>query len=188
LNVSLKAIALAAYLALIQELARTDSGATVGIVANGRSERLSDPLSSLGLFWNMLPFAAIVPAAPGSGWIAQVQAQLSAIEPHTLYPLAQIEAMHGSRELFFASFNFTNFHNVYAPGQDSDLQILDAGGRDRFDYPLGFLFGIDQGLDSVTLHVTIDQRFFDQDDAPSLAQRYLALLDGLLARSESEMN
>src|SRR5439155_26204471 len=61
LKVSTKAVFLAAYVDLVAR----ETGAspvTVGVVSNGRSARLSNPLQAIGLFWNIVPFC--VPLEP----------------------------------------------------------------------------------------------------------------------------
>ena len=33
---------------------------SVGVISNGRTEKLSDPFGALGLFWNIVPFCQTI--------------------------------------------------------------------------------------------------------------------------------
>ncbi|BCK73492.1 hypothetical protein Srufu_074450 [Streptomyces libani subsp. rufus] len=82
---------------------------TVGIVANGRSERLTDPLGTTGLFWNILPVSSRWDADARPPSTAAVQARLEALEPYAGYPLAGHVA---DDEAIAGWFNFVHFHHA----------------------------------------------------------------------------
>ncbi|WP_139488155.1 non-ribosomal peptide synthetase [Brevibacillus dissolubilis] len=63
LNVSQKAVFTSTYLDLIREYSQRDN-VIIGLVANGRSERLSTPTATVGLMWNFVP---VVSPARSSG-------------------------------------------------------------------------------------------------------------------------
>ncbi|MGY5129069.1 amino acid adenylation domain-containing protein [Streptomyces nigrescens] len=82
---------------------------TVGIVANGRSERLTDPLGTTGLFWNILPFSSRWEADAQPPSSATVQARLEALEPYAGFPLAGRVA---DDQAVAGWFNFVHFHHA----------------------------------------------------------------------------
>ncbi|WJY36312.1 amino acid adenylation domain-containing protein [Streptomyces sp. P9-2B-2] len=107
-GLSPKARCLSAFLAALHR----HGGApelTVGIVANGRSERLTDPLGTTGLFWNILPVNSRWDADTQPPSATAVQARLEALEPYAGYPLAGHVA---DDEAIAGWFNFVHFHHA----------------------------------------------------------------------------
>jgi amino acid adenylation domain-containing protein len=141
LGVSMKALLLCAYLELIESEVNY-SLPTVGVVANGRTAELSDPLNALGLFWNLVPFALPRLVRERSAKIQLVQRVLVEMEPYAIYPLSQIAAQRGATDLFFATFNFVNFHNAARLDDASGLRFLRGFATDRFHYPLNHRFAM----------------------------------------------
>lgn len=159
LGVTLKAVFLQAFIDILAEHGG-GINPTVGMVANGRTDRLSDPFHSLGLFWNLVPLRN--PAVGGS-WRHRVDAahrRLGDIEAHATVPLDRIRALHGGSELFQATFNFVNFHNSFTlpPG----LDLAAAWWHDRFHYPLNLLVALDRSHGAVRLQAEyVGGRFAD---------------------------
>lgn len=107
-GVSPKARCLAAFVSALHRRTGAPS-LTVGVVANGRSERLTDPLRTTGLFWNILPFASRWDADAPPPSAAAVQARLEALEPYAGFPLAG----HVADDRAVAGwFNFVHFHHT----------------------------------------------------------------------------
>ncbi|HEU0079001.1 MAG TPA: hypothetical protein VFQ76_15215, partial [Longimicrobiaceae bacterium] len=78
--------------------------ACAGVVWNGRSERLSDPLTALGLFWNLVPVARPATASRDAAARAlAVHQDLLQADRFGRYPLAEIMANRGGREPFFST-------------------------------------------------------------------------------------
>lgn len=143
---------------LLQLWADALGGPVVGVVANGRGDRLSDPFGGLGLFWNMLP---VRPADAGAGGalaarLIETHRRLGACEAHVAVPLPRIYALHGRPELFEATFNFVHFHNRFTPPPGSGFEIGLDWWHDRFHYPLNLLAALDPVNRSLTLHVESD--------------------------------
>ena len=86
--VSPKAVFLSTYLDLIGTVIRSNR-VCVGVVSNGRAEKLSDPFGALGLFWNMVPFCQSIRSDKGVQ-IKNVQQSQIDIEPYVRYPLLEI--------------------------------------------------------------------------------------------------
>lgn len=156
---SLKAVLLNAYLELIGSQIG-DPTATVGVVTNGRSARLSDPLRGLGLFWTLLPFGRQKDHSLVDDQLRDIQEQLSVNESHALYPLQQIERDRGEGELFFATFNFVNFHNAAKIQPDNGLRFIADGGHDKFHYPLNYVFAVASNDGELAVHAEYDNAYF----------------------------
>ncbi|WP_414170127.1 amino acid adenylation domain-containing protein [Streptoverticillium reticulum] len=106
-GISPKACCLAAFVSALHRRTGAPS-LTVGVVANGRSERLTDPLRTTGLFWNILPFTSRwgtdAPPPPSA-----VQTGLEALEPYAGFPLA---ARVADDRAVAGWFNFVHFHHA----------------------------------------------------------------------------
>lgn len=107
-GLSPKARALAAFVSALHRHTGAPS-LTVGVVANGRSERLTDPLGTTGLFWNILPFTSRWDADAPPPSAAAVQARLETLEPYAGFPLAGRVA---DDQAVAGWFNFVHFHHA----------------------------------------------------------------------------
>lgn len=123
-----KAICLSAFLSALSQC--LGAAPPIGVVANGRTAQLRDPLGSTGLFWNVVPFLAagdaISPAA--------VQAELEAMAPFEGHPLAAMLAAAGRERLFDLCFNFIQMH--HAQTGFGGLEETGFAAVDRFHYGL----------------------------------------------------
>jgi amino acid adenylation domain-containing protein len=145
---SLKAVCLTAFLEALHALAQRDA-LTVGVLVNGRSERLSDPLRTVGLFWNVIPFTSHAkPSVPA------VHERLTEIEVHARYPLAAIASAAGKAELFDVCFNFIRFHNARPP--NADLKTIGFEAVDRLHYPLTFVLSVERDENGLKLDVRVE--------------------------------
>ncbi|GAA4782278.1 hypothetical protein GCM10023307_03490 [Lysobacter hankyongensis] len=159
-GVSLKALFLRHYARAIGTVLSLDAP-TIGVVANGRTDRLSDPLNSLGLFWNLVPFATPATAGSDDEDLRAVQRRLIEIEPHANHPLGEIESSHRTASLFDATFNFVNFHNLVRFDEDGRLSLLRETSLDRFHYPMNLFVSAGADEQGGTLHVEYEGRILD---------------------------
>ena len=181
LKVSVKAILLAAYIAMIEKSVQLDR-TTIGVVASGRTDRLSDPLGALGLFWNLLPVSSsAADARMPSVHIQRVHEALIETDAHALFPLDRIEEMHGADALFFATFNFTNFHNAFSLSEATDMGLLEMGWHDRFDYPLNCHVGMDRDRQSLRAHFSFDIGWCTREEVSRWSEDYRSLLNRYLS-------
>jgi aryl carrier-like protein len=163
-NLSHKALFLGAYLATLQQAGLGSVAQAVGVVSNGRSQELSDPLGAIGLFWNLLPFAAEPVTTQLASCCARIQERLIALEPYARFPLRCIEQQAGGR-VFAATFNFVNFHNQQRSATARLAAIRGTHALDNFGFPLGLTVGLDaQGSASFLLQL---------DDSIALSAREL---------------
>ena len=174
-GVSLRALFVSAFLVLLAE-PRDAASITVGLVANGRSERLSDPLNSLGLFWYFVPFCHSV-QADKIKQIKSVQNQLLEIDFYAHYPLNQILADQQKTDLFYATLNFVHFHHTDHVGAQ-DLQIQQERYYDKFHFPLNYTIIVNPLSGEIELSVTYNQLYFSPDSVALMLDKYLANLRG----------
>jgi amino acid adenylation domain-containing protein/FkbM family methyltransferase len=173
-SVSLKSILLNSYLELIGGITGADP-VTVGVVSNGRSERLSEPLQALGLFWNIIPFCCAVVESDHVSRIRRVQQLLIDTELYARYPLPQILRDRQQDALFWATFNFIHFPE---PDVDtaSGLRLLNERVHDKFHFPLNYVVSLDSASENITLRVEYDKSYFDADHIRTLTRDYINLL------------
>jgi len=175
LNVTLKAVLLNAYLEVLSSELEL-STLTVGVVCNGRSAELSDPLQSLGLFWNLAPLHGPPAAGARDGRILAVHRQLIEVERFALYPLTRIASQCNAQELFFATFNFVHFHNAAETEDVGAGRMLRETYLDRFHFPVNHLFGLHHKHAGIYAHTEYDARYFTRDQIEALDQAIYARL------------
>ena len=175
LGVSLKAVFLSAFLDLIGSETGEEI-VTVGVVANGRSERLSDPLNAVGLFWNLIPFCCAMGSGDKIARVKLVQQLLIDAEAFAAYPLPQILEDRQVDELFFATFNFLHFHNLKDIPINQGLSLLGVKSHDKFHFPLNFIISVDPFNEQISFRVEYDQSYFNGQAAQDLTARYADLL------------
>jgi hypothetical protein len=131
---ALRAVLLSAYLDAVQRLT-PDEPTAVGVITNGRSELLSDPLGAFGLFWQFVPVA--VPDADGAVAKAHaVHEKLKAIDGMGGFPVHRLLHEAGRTEPFSASFSFVRFSNAPWAARDIALAIRRRRTFDRYHFPL----------------------------------------------------
>jgi aryl carrier-like protein len=132
--VSMQALLLAGWLEALRQWSEEPLVST-GVISNGRSEYLSDPLSAVGLFWNVVPVISRdeLPLLPLA---AMVQKDLVAIQPHSSYSLPRLLSENPRRELFYSVFKYLNFWHTKAIPQECGLRFLGGGAVDRYPFVL----------------------------------------------------
>jgi amino acid adenylation domain-containing protein/FkbM family methyltransferase len=174
-GVSLKSIFLTAYLELIGGITGAKQ-VTVGVVSNGRSERLSEPLKAIGLFWNIIPFSCSIDGSDSDSRIRRVQQLLIDTDSFAGYPLPQILKDQRLNELFWATFNFITFPASDDDALDTGLRVLSAKGHDKFHFPLNYIVSVDPASEKTQLRIEYDKSYFDHEQIRSLARSYMDLL------------
>jgi hypothetical protein len=174
-RVSLRAIVLDAYADILRSYTRRDF-ATIGVVFNGRSERLSDPLQALGLFWNLAPVCIRDRADSSASPQRHVQELLNGIEPYAVFPLREIARLYEVDELFFATLNFTNFHNRFQEEVGDGIRVSHVSAHDRFHYPLNYHVAV-YGSGVLGISVEFQTEYFSESTIRDLTERLLARLE-----------
>jgi hypothetical protein len=175
-GVALKALYLSSFLDVVAALSGGEEACT-GVVWNGRSERLSDPLTALGLFWNLVPVAR-PSAAPGdaAGRALAVHRDLLQADRFGRYPLAEIVAERGGREPFFATFNFLHFRNWSGGDAVRGARVEPVYGLDRLHLPFNLAVSLSPRGEGAKLLVEYDDRFFSRVDVDAALESYLLRL------------
>ena len=173
LRISPKALFLSVYLDLIATVIKENT-VCVGIVSNGRTERLSDPFRALGLFWNIVPFCQQVIEDKDSQ-IKNVQQSLIDIESYIRYPLLQILSEQQKTELFFANFNFVHFHNAKNIFEHTGLKVSGKKSHDKFHFPLNYAVAMDSLAENLSIYVEYDQMYFSCQQIRTMLQNYVEM-------------
>jgi amino acid adenylation domain-containing protein len=182
LRVSPKALFLSNYLDLISTVMKSNR-VCVGTISNGRTERLSDPFGALGLFWNIVPFCQ--PSLEDKGvQIKNVQQCLIDIEPYVRYPLPQILSDQQKSELFFATFNFVNFHNAKNIKADTGLKVHGRRFHDKFNFLLNYAVSMSPIEENVSISVEYNKMYFSRQEIRSMIDNYIEILKHIVHTSE----
>jgi amino acid adenylation domain-containing protein len=175
-HVTVKAVLLtAAAMAVAQAYGGLPSLA-MSVVTNGRSERLTEPFRSTGLFWNMVPVAISTRGAQGAD--ARVQRDLDALAPYGAFPLRVIETELLGEPLATPVFNFVNFRNA-AEGAG---RFAEGVVQSRFHFPLTFFVKFTDGPDgpAARLRIDADQLVLGRRTAADLRDLVLKALTHIL--------
>jgi amino acid adenylation domain-containing protein/non-ribosomal peptide synthase protein (TIGR01720 family) len=181
LRVSPKALFLSTYLDLIGTVMKLNR-VCVGVVSNGRTEKLSDPFCALGLFWNIVPFCQ-PNREDKEVQIKNVQQSLIDIEPYVRYPLLEILSDQQKPELFFATFNFVNFHNAKNLKADTGLKVKASRSHDKFNFPLNYAVSMEPSSGNVSLSVEYDKMYFSRQEIRSMIENYIEMVKACLQMS-----
>jgi len=176
--VSVQALMLAGWLNVIRESSQSEH-VVAGLIANGRSEYLSDPLSAVGLFWNVVP----VVSRRSMGLMeqaAQVQRDLVSMDPFLTYPLPQIIQDQGHRDLFDSVFRYLNFWNSESIDGESGLKLRGTKAYDRYSFPLDCIAFFNADGKGACLIVQYDARVVSSTLAETLLENYCVLLKRLV--------
>ncbi len=168
--ISMQALMLTAWLETLRTLFNQEPVST-GLLTNGRSEYLSDPLTAVGLFWNLVPVVSrdrvqLVEQA------ALVQRDLLEMEPYTAYPLPQLLADRGGREAFSSVFRYLNFWNTKDLPNQTGLELINVRAFDRFSFPLtcsALVGSVDRGG---FLHIGYDPGLISEECAREAVTAY----------------
>ena len=169
-NISIKALLLSCYLQCLSET-MPDISRIIGVVSNGRTERLSDALTSLGLFWNMIPLERPEHSPLGAvDYPTVVHRKLLEQEQFALFPLGEIARLHGVESFFQTSFNFTNFKDSPVEIDLKGISFSEAEWCDRFEYPLNCRFSLHGEQAGALLRFVFDANVFASSNIESLAE------------------
>lgn len=153
-GVSTKTVFLSAVCRAMREVFALPSSA-IAMVVNGRSELLTVPLRSTGLFWNVVPFitnTADATDTAASASVARLQQRLDAMTPFQAFPLQDLERELPGGPLIAPIFNFVNFHNA---GEGAH-RFAEGVVQSRFHFPLTFFVKLSGSGAAVSARLRID--------------------------------
>lgn len=181
-SISMQALTLSAWFEVLREISGQQLVVT-GVVANGRSEYLADPLSAVGLFWNLVPVVSRK-HTPFSAQAAQVQKDLVEAAPYSAYPITQLLADCGNQELFFSTFRYLNFWNTKPVPAESGLRIVDVQFYGRYSVPLNCSVVIDPVSNEGYVQIEYDRDYFSDADMSAALQRCAELLETVASNTK----
>lgn len=179
---SLHALLLSAWIEAIRRCSEQECMVT-GIVVNGRTEHLTDPLSAVGLFWNIVPIVSRS-RRPIIEQAAKIQKDLIDIQPYSGYPLSGIIAGHGAHGLFTSTFRYINFWNTRKSEETTELQVLGGQGHDLYPFPLNCSAALNSPETGGYLTLEYLPHLVSTDHAKAVFDEYIALLEQLTEATE----
>jgi amino acid adenylation domain-containing protein len=182
--VSLQALMLGAWLNALRKWSGQRTVLT-GVVTNGRSEHLTDPLSAVGLFWNIVPLVSRE-TLPVFEQAASIQKELIDMQPYSAYPLLQILAEWGSDDLVNSTFRYLNFWNTKTLPEESGLKLLRTQSQDRYSFPLNCSAVLNPFRAGGYLQIEYDPAILSSEAARILIGDYEGLLKELAGQTCTE--
>ena len=175
--VSLQALLLSGWMNTLRRRGYARESVVTGVVTNGRSEYLSDPLSAVGLFWNLVPVVSRS-SGPVIEQALRVHADLIAIHPHAGYPLTSIIPSEESRYLFASSFRYVNFWNTVAPAAgEGGVRVTGGSGYDMYPFPLNCSAARNPADGAGYLKIEYLEETIRADEAETAIEEYLRILE-----------
>jgi aryl carrier-like protein len=176
LRITVKALLMRAFLDVFAPVpdGGTPGDRIVGVVANRRSDELTDPWSAMGLFWNIVPFRFALTGNPRSDALA-VHSQLLEAEAHVWYPPRDPAAELRRTEPYQVLFNFINLHNLRT-NEGSSLEFRSLRAYDRYHLPLNSLFAVTPGTRGLSLRLEFDPRWYDAADVAARGEQLMTEL------------
>jgi tyrocidine synthetase-3 len=178
-KVHVKTIFLAAYIELIANLIQKNE-ISVGIVTNRRTPLLTEPLKTIGYFWNLMPFLYSYNKDLGVK-IQEVNKKIEELLPFSAYPFSQIlkDLEVDDQALFFATFNFIHFHNASEMIQEIGKKGIKFSMKhyNVFHYPLNILCQQIPTSNIFNIFMNFDSEYFEKKNAQKLANDFLELLN-----------
>lgn len=147
----------------------------LAVVTNGRTDELSDPLLSYGLYFRFLPIVGTI----DSDKVTQlkiVHDDLVNIEIHSRYPLKNIFKGRNQNDFVSASFILVQFHNVQWSASDRKFDLNEVKTVDKFHYPINFKIDLAGDNSNGSLVINWDANFFSSERVEAVAKDYLVSL------------
>ncbi|WP_444922623.1 amino acid adenylation domain-containing protein [Microbulbifer sp. CnH-101-G] len=174
-SVSLKSIFFFAYIYALKKLLKMDN-LTVDVVTSARSDRMSSPLTCLGLFWNLLPINIQLKNVD-IGQIKEIQTKIDLLNSYAMTPFNFCKKQDNDDLMTYASFNFVQFHNIE---KNKDLRSYKVGsGTDRFSYLLSLFISLNENATFGFIELNYFTRYFSKTSMKSAASEILNILKNI---------
>ncbi|WP_311567529.1 non-ribosomal peptide synthetase [Photobacterium arenosum] len=184
LGVPVKTLFLYAYHKALGNVLNT-SLVTVDVVSNGRSERLSNPLDGVGLYWRFLPLTLNVglPVEQAIEKLAkkQIQAEMCA-----LYPVDDIAGLVGEKSLTYAAFNFMHFSNIASRKNDNEMDVRCLYSADRFHHAIKLSLNVDPVSKQINAEVDYNSCYVSSLQSECIMTMFEGLLKQILSMYETQ--
>ncbi|NGN70394.1 non-ribosomal peptide synthetase, partial [Streptomyces sp. A7024] len=160
-----------------------------GAAVAGRPLDVPGMESMLGFFINTVPVRVeFDPAHTVAEMLSELQSRQSALMDYQYLGLSEVQRLAGPGATFDTLMAFENFPagaHEQSPGADegqadgpSGLRVVEAGGRESTNYPLGLVAGPVGGL---TMRLSYRPDVFDAAEAQELMRWLLRVLEGMAA-------
>ena len=185
LKVNIKSVFLSALFDTISKLTN-EPVKTIGVISNGgRLPEIPDSFNALGLFWTMLPVSMNF-IEDKYEQIKHLQRNLCEVETYATYPVNQTLENQNLQNVYFATFNFINFHNEN--DLPSDVKILSITGHDKFHHPLNVTVSFDSLTKFLEIRLDYNSRYFNQKTASTILDDFIDHLNALVAPANLKEN
>lgn len=159
-----------------------------GIVVNGRTEQLSSPLDSVGLFWNILPFPYEMTGDLETE-SQDIQGKFLEWDALVNAPVNRLAEAFGKNIEVNCCFNFIELHNAE---DDTDLQdefkLIDFKSIDRFHYPITIVIfrSHESYFASFGMRIEYNSRYFTEEIIEALQAEIVASMNHSILINNSE--
>ena len=170
LRVHLKAMVASAYLDVISRFTG-EGNPCVGIVSNGRSERLSEPMTAFGLFWRFMPFCHSV-SNDKRQQLVSVHRSILEAEANSEYPLDRIERVLEG-EPFHATLNFVSVHGAAWQRERSAVTLTRSWVFDRAHYPINLHFYVEEAAGSAVVTLYFDGAYVTDAEGAAIIDGFV---------------
>jgi acyl carrier protein len=187
-KVTLKSIFLTEYIKTLGNILKTNYLST-GVVYNGRTTELSDPLKCMGLFWNILPlyFDSIMEIS-----YRKVQEKLNKGEEFARFSAHRIKQQLG-HDPNFTCFNYIHFHNTknlaipernankLLDSKDNEIiipELIGGNSFEKYHYPLNIFVAVDPfDTNKISIRVEYNHAFFSDQELDDFLTKYIDNLE-----------
>ena len=177
LGVGLRSLVLAAH-AKVMCFAHGERDLVIGVISHGRLEKEGGD-RVLGLHLNSLPLRVALPDGSWGDLILGLRDQEERMWPHRRYPLASIQTLVGSKDLFDTLFNFVRFH-IYRQMHES---CAVSGGESFEQTNFGLVTNVFQDISGPEFYIslTFDPTVFSRERIERIGDYYTRALEAIAA-------
>jgi amino acid adenylation domain-containing protein/non-ribosomal peptide synthase protein (TIGR01720 family) len=184
LGVPLKTLLLAVHLQVIG-FCCGETEVVTGLVSNGRpGETDSDRV--LGLFLNTLPLRLSLSKNSWVDLIAETWLAEQELMPNRRFPLAEIQRLQKSQNLYETSFNFVHFHVYQGLLNLREVELIQAESLDETNIPFAVSCSEEVNAVNLSFNITYDRQQFDDTQIANIANYYQRACAALIANPQAK--
>jgi amino acid adenylation domain-containing protein/non-ribosomal peptide synthase protein (TIGR01720 family) len=184
LGVPLKTLLLAVHLQVLG-FCCGETEVVTGLVSNGRpGETDSDRV--LGLFLNTLPLRLSLPKNSWLDLIAETWLAEQELMPNRRFPLAEIQRLHKSKNLYETSFNFVHFHVYQGLLNWREVELIQAESLDETNIPFAVSWNEEVNAGNLSFNITYDRQQFDDTQIANIANYYQRACAAVIANPQAK--
>ena len=182
-SVPLKTVLLAAHQRVLA-LMLGQNDITTGLISNGRPEE-TDGENLVGLFLNSVPLRMELSGGTWQELVKQTFAAEQEVMPFRRFPLAEIQKLHGGRQVLETAFDFVHFHVL------NSLNALEAFGFKEGHYfeannlTSYTTFMLDAGATQLELHIDYDPNLICRKQIEQMSNYYVRALRAMATQPET---